>query len=130
MHLHFLSVFLSSVLAVPTAKSTADTPPKPTLSNVKVAGTACPQGSVSTTLYSDYLGTWFDSFSIYPGQSVAESRKTCVLYMDLTVAPEYAIRINEKGTDVSGYLVLPDEGYSAQFRITYIAGTNETGAVG
>lgn len=121
------SILVGCISALSKADSTVDTPPKATLTNVVFTGNGCPSGKATYTLSPDTtrLVTYFDDFTAYigPGTKPADHRKNCVLTMDISVPPEWAVRVNDKGTDITGYLDLPDNTVTATFKVGYDAGS-------
>lgn len=125
-----ITLSLTLLHASTTIASTAETPPKPTLTNALSTGSGCPSGTLHYYFYTgtaDPNGTYrltteLDAFTPYTGPATrpADRSKNCMFTATLSVPPEWAIRVNEKGTDVKGYMSNSDRGYTLTFRAQYV----------
>lgn len=116
--------FLISFLAA-TATSTAATPPTPKVTSISYSGNGCPQGGVAVslaTLNGTSLLTIFDGTSlrpvIGPSTGAMDRRKTCYIVARIDIDRGWKLRINNRGTDVKGYMPLPED-ISYEFMAEY-----------
>jgi hypothetical protein len=126
--MRLLSLFslFGCIAALPTAAN--DPFPIPAISIDAYSGTACPQGTVEAFISSTgspgsyRLVTVFKSATVWPpaaGIIASQVSKNCALQLDVQLPKGWMYSVNSAGTDVQGYLWLPDEQRTGRAYLTY-----------
>jgi hypothetical protein len=105
--------------------------PQPKVNSLTYTENGCPPGKFSYLLSpisatsnppSANLTTVFGASmnpSIGPGISINETKKGCVLTLELTIESGWKVRVNAKGTDADAYAKLAGKAMRLEDRVQY-----------